>query len=65
MRLTDSAGGEANEREADYVLDGPVGKELDQQLAGVGESGRVDKILGRPAESFASWVAGHRALFPK
>jgi uncharacterized protein YbjT (DUF2867 family) len=25
----------------------------------------VDKILGRPAESFASWVADHRALFTK
>lgn len=25
----------------------------------------VDKILGRPAESFASWVADHRPLFTK
>jgi uncharacterized protein YbjT (DUF2867 family) len=25
----------------------------------------VDKILGRPAESFASWVADHRASFTK
>jgi uncharacterized protein YbjT (DUF2867 family) len=25
----------------------------------------LDKILGRPAESFASWVADHRAMFTK
>ena len=25
----------------------------------------LEKILGRPAESFASWVADHRALFAK
>jgi uncharacterized protein YbjT (DUF2867 family) len=34
-----------------------------ERFIGIGFSAEFEKILGRPAESFAQWAADHRALF--